>query len=240
MLPVAASLFTVAARSGDSPTPAAGASAAAHVREEHIMSTKMLAAMTALTGKAVATEDEGVTALTALQAELPALRSYAKDVAAEIGETDPAKAVSKVKELKAAVSSHELSAKAAKEKEIAAVVEATMKTHEKKLTVPMRALMARQLTGELAAGTKVDETETVKALSTMPELGITSRATGADDGSSSANTDDDVKLDAKAKELMSSNAEVKALNDKHGFSVAFPRALSLAREQLGIPAKQKA
>ena len=52
-------------------------------------------------------EDQGVTELTALATELPKLRSFSADVGAEIGETDPVKAVAKVKELKASVTQYE-------------------------------------------------------------------------------------------------------------------------------------
>lgn len=229
MLPVAASLFTVAVR-GDRSTPAAGASAATHAREEQIMSTKMLAAMTALTGKAVATEDEGVTALTALQAELPALRTYAKDVAAEIGEADPAKAVAKLKELKAQHAAHELAATQAKEAAIKTSAEAKIKTYEKKLTVPMRALMLSQLVRELTAGTKLEETETVKALESMKDLGITGRSSAADVDDPNKAADPEQKQLARVKELIKTDGELIALNQKNPHA-AFTRACEMVEEE---------
>jgi hypothetical protein len=231
MLPVAASLR------GDRRTPAGSAT---H-HEESPMTQKaltVLSAVAALIAKPVADDEQAVTELTALQPEILRTREYTTTLAAEIGETDPAKAVAKVKELKALVATHEATAKTAKAAQIKTTVEATLVKHEKRLTKPSRDYFATQLTRELEAGAaKIEDTDTFKVLSGLPELGITSRATGADDGSSSANTGDDKKLDAKAKELMNSNAEIKALHERVGFGPAFSRALTMAAEELGIPAK---
>jgi phage I-like protein len=204
--------------------------------QEFTMSkTTMLAATAALIGKPVSDDEQGATELTALSKELPTLRSYAADVGAALGETDPAKAVKKVKELQASVETHELAAKQAKEAATKAVVDATLKEHESKFIPAMRPMLERELTRELNAGaTDPKETEVVKALSAAPDTGITTRKTGADDGSSSANTSDDVKLDAKAKELMQSDAEVKELHQAQGFGAAFNLALRKAGSQLQL------
>jgi hypothetical protein len=228
MLPVAAS------RGGAQlQDPASGATDAITSQEQK-MTTKMLNATGLLAGKAVTNEDEAVVELTALHQELPALRSFSRDVAAEIGETDAAKAVAKVKELKASVADFELKAKTEKAKATKAVVDSTLKELEAKFVPAMRPMLERELTREIGEGKAAKDTETVKALTAAPDLGITTRTTGADDGSSSANTGDDVKIDAKAKELMQSDAEVKAVQERSGFSSAFQLALGKARTQLGL------
>lgn len=227
MLPVAASRDL-----GGSPS-------ATGSREEQSMSNKMLAATTALTGKAVTTEDEGVTELNALSTELRATRDFTAVLSAEIGEKDPAKAVASIRALKATNATLTAKAKDEQKARIATSVESFLKTHEKRIaSVPLKNMFARQLTGELDAApdTKVEETETGKTVAGLPETGTTERASGADIGGEKAG--DDVKLDAKAKELMNSDAELKELSRVQGFNVAFPRALSMAREQLGMDAKK--
>jgi hypothetical protein len=228
MLPVAAS------RGGRREYDPAAGTAVTDSREEHIMSTKMLAATTALTGKPVASEEEAVVELTALQPEVVRLRSLNTELAKQLG-VEPEKIVETVKALSTKVAESEKAAKEAREREIASSVESTVKAHESKLTPLSRKIFARELSRELHAGVKLDETETVKALTAMPELDITNRATGADIGSENAT--DDVKLDAKAKEIMASDAEVKALSASHGHSAAFSLALRKASTSLRLKAK---
>lgn len=230
MLPVAASMFATA-------RPAAGHSAATAPREEHMTNTKMLAATLALTGKAVSSEDEAITELTALAPDVARLRALGAVIAKAFGgETDPEKVGAKITELTATITRVEGEAKAAVIAARKTTVESTMKKYESKLTVPMRTLMAKQLTAELEADPKLDadKSETVKALESMPEAGITTQATGADVG---VQAGDDVKLDAKAKELMSTDASLKELSAKSGFGAAFSRALTMASEQLGLNKK---
>jgi phage I-like protein len=212
-----------------------GGSPAVIGQKEFTMSkVTMLAAAAALFGKPVVDEEQAVTELTALQTELPKLRSYAADVGAELGETDPAKAVEKVKQLKASVTQYESAAAEAKKAATKAVVDSTLKEHESKFVPAMRPMLERELTREITEGKAAKDTDVVKALSAAPKLGITERATGADDGSSSANTTDDVKLDAAAKELMQSDAEVKELYQSRGHSAAFSLALEKASAKLHL------
>jgi hypothetical protein len=231
MLPVAASRG--APRRQD---PAAGTSAAADAREAEMTKITMLAAVGALVAKPVADEDAAVTELTRLQPELVQLRAASTtltELGTEVGETDPAKVLTKVKELKASNAAFKQEAETQRKARIAADVEATMKKYESRLTVPMRTLMAKQLSVELEAGTKLEEAETAKALESLPDAGIAGQSAAGDIGGSNA-AGDDQKLDAKAKELLSTDEDLKALNARQGFAAAFPEALNRARKQLSI------
>jgi hypothetical protein len=93
----------------------------------------------------------------------------------------------------------------------------------------MRALLVRELTGELEAGKKVEETETLKTLKSLPESKNLGQSSSAD-----ANGDDmsdDKKLDARARELMTSNPRLKALaaTNEHA---AYKEALFMADREL--------
>jgi hypothetical protein len=226
MLPVAAS------RHGGSP--------AAPGNGEDRMTTKLtlLSATAALLGIAVTDEEQAATELTKLQPEIGRLRTFGIDVGAEIGETDPAKAVAKVKELKASNLKFEAEAKAAKKAQVDASIEATLKKYEKRLTVPLKAMFVTQLRAELEKGTKLEDTDTIKALESMTELGIVGQIAGGDLGG--ANADDDVKIDAKARELMESNPILKAMVAKGEDHKAYVQALSMAERALGLGRKAAA
>lgn len=220
MLPVAAS------RADHGRSPAASGS-----REgKPVMKTTMLTALALVVGSAVNTEEEGVEKLTALQQELPKLRDFGAVVAAELGEKDPVKAAAKIRELKAQVESATAAAAEVKKAAVKTQVEATVKQYEKALTVPLREMMVRQLTGELEAGKKLEETDTVKALKSLTSTGITEQRSSADVGT--GDTNDDELLDTRAKELMRTDAEVKELRQQQGFSPAFRLALKKANDEL--------
>ncbi|HVX39606.1 MAG TPA: phage protease [Gemmatimonadaceae bacterium] len=224
MLPVAASRLEPAAadpRSLNAP--------------ERTMTQKLtvLSVVAAMLGKAVSTDDEALTELQALQPQLKSMREYNQVIVAELGESDPLKAVAKIREYRTSAETAQRDAAEQKKAAIKSTVENTVKEYEKALTVPLREMMVRQLTGELEAGKKLEDSETLKTLKSLKPLGITERASGADDGSSSATSEDDEKLDAKAKELMQSDPEVKAMYAREGFSKAFRLALTKADKLLG-------
>lgn len=229
MLPVAASMFAATAR------PAAGDSAATAQREEHMTRTlTMLAAVAALAAKPVTNEEEAITELTAIQPEIKQLRALGAIVAKAFGgETDPAKVEAKITELSNAVTTHEKAAKDARALSIKTSVEATITKYEKRLTVPMRTLMSRNLTAELEAKpeVKVEETETVKALETMPDTGITERATGADVADPNA-SDSEKKQLSRVNELLANDSEIKELSRTKGEHAAYMRACEKAEEEL--------
>lgn len=195
---------------------------------------KMLAATLALTGKAVTSEDEAATELTALAPEVVRLRAIGAAVAKGLGvELDADKITAKITELSTSVATHQQAAKEAKALSIKTSIEAFLVKNEKRIgSVPLRAMFSRNLTAELetAPDAKVEETETGKAIASLPETGTTTQSTGADVGD--GNTPDDEKLDAAAKALMSSDAEVKALTERSGFATGFSLALEKAAKSL--------
>lgn len=230
MLPVAASRDPHQA-SGDRP-------GADHSHETPIMNQKLLSLVAALRSKSVATEDEAITELTAHQTEIVELRGlvpFRDVVAAEFSnEKDPAKIVSTIRELRAKVANAEQAAKDAKTKELKATVDATMEKHKAKLTVPLRALMATQLTTELDAGKKLEDTDTVKALESMKTLGIFQQQSSGDAGA--AGTDDDDKLEARAQEILRDDPALskQAGGDHYG---AYMKALERADREMRTAAR---
>jgi hypothetical protein len=230
MLPVAASR---------DPHQASGTrSDADHSHGSPNMNQKLLSLVAALRSKSVATEDEAIAELTAHQTEMTELRAlvpFRDVVAAEFSnEKDPAKIVGTIRELRASVAAAELAAKDAKTKELKATVDATMEKHKAKLTAPLRALMAAQLTTELGAGKKLEETDTVKALESMKSLGIFTQESSGDAGA--AGTEDDEKLEAMAQELLREDPilRAKAAGDHYG---AYMQALEKANRQLRSAAR---
>jgi hypothetical protein len=179
-------------------------------REEHAMSTKMLAATTALTGKPVVTEDEAVAEITAYGVEIKAVREYGAVVGAELGEADPAKAVASIRQLKADNAQFKATADSERKTRIAATVESFLLTKEARIaSVPLRAMLSRQLTAELEAAPDkaAAETETAKTIDSMPESNVGRQATGGDAG----NPTNDIAIAGKAKDLRENDPEVKAL-----------------------------
>jgi biotin carboxyl carrier protein len=228
-------MLSVAASSGGDSPPAKPAS------HENTMTTnntsismRLLSLVAAVRNKPVATEDEAISELTAHQGELTELRALApfrEVISAEFSnEKDPAKIVGTIRELRSKVATAELAAKDAKAKELKTTVDATMEKHKSKLTAPLRALMATQLTSELEAGAKIEDTQTVKALESMKALSIFSQDSVADVGGAGA--DDGVKIDARAKELMANDGELKELRTREGHTVAFRAAIQRAKKEL--------
>jgi hypothetical protein len=93
--------------------------------------------------------------------------------------------------------------------------------------VPLRDLIGRTLRAELDAGVPLSQTETLAALATFESL---DPGTGSD--AEKAVALDDVALDRAARALMQSDAEVKSLHERSGFSPAFALALEKADRQL--------
>lgn len=220
MLPVAAS------RHGGSPAAPGNGDTLMEKR-----TLTLLAAAAAIVGKAVTDEDQATTELTALQPEISGMRGLRADLLAVTGETDPAKAIAKVKELKAQNATLAEQAQAATKVKIDGQVDATFTKYEKRITPQLRNLMAPHLRAELEKGVELEKTETVKALESMRELGITEQVAGGDLGGANAN--DDVKIDTKARELMASHPRLKKLaaTDENA---AYIDALVQAERELGL------
>jgi hypothetical protein len=202
------------------------------------MNAKLIALVAAVRGKPVSTEDEAIAELTAHRDEITELRTlvpFRDVVAAEFSnEKDPAKIVTAIRELRSTVASAEQVAKDAKAKELKAIVDATMEKHKAKLTVPLRALMATQLTTELTAGAKLEDTQTVKALESMKTLGIFTQESSGDAGA--AGTEDDDKLEARAQEILRDDPVLsrQAGGDHYG---AYMKALERADRELRTAAR---
>jgi len=166
MLPVAASRNREGDRGRETTSP---------TKEETRMN-KFFNALSAAFGKPVGTEDEAESALaTTLKqrddqiVELRQHKSYSDVVAAEIGETDPVKAVASIRELKQKATTAETVSATATQTANETARDAILAKHEKKLTVPLKAYFGEQLMVELKAGKKAGATETEKALTALPE-----------------------------------------------------------------------
>lgn len=220
MLPVAAT------RGGGSPAaPGTG-----DTRMEKRTLT-LLAAAAAIVGKPVTDEESATTELTALQPEIAGLRSFRTDVLTELGITEAGKAGATIKELRAKVAKLEGDVATATKARIDSEVEATFKKYEKRITPALKLVLQPQLRAELEKGVALEKTETVKALESMKELGITEQIAGGDVGG--ANASDDAKLEAKARELMQSNPRLKALAARDEYA-AYIEALGEAERSLKL------
>jgi phage I-like protein len=230
MLPVAASRDPHQA-SGTRPD-------AEHSHETPLMNQKLISLVAALRSKSVATEDEAITELTALQADLQratANTTFRESIVAEFGnEADASKIIGTVRELRAKVASAEQAAKEAKAKELKASVDAALDRHKNKLTVLDRDIYAEKLTAELESGVKLEDTKVVKALEAKKELSIFTQSSSGDAGA--AGTDDDDKLEALAQQLLREDPVLlnKAKGDHYG---AYMQALEKANRQLRTAAR---
>lgn len=192
----------------------------------------LLAAAAALLGKSVTDEEQATTELTAFHPEVARLRSFATDVGTELGETDPAKALAKVKQLKA--DSTRLTTELAQQKSarVKADVDATLTKHEKRITPATKEYFRKQLTSELESGVVLDRSETVKAIEALPEHNITERKSGPDvDDGKKKGGDKVIEL---ARTIMRDDPEIRELHLKKGFSSAFREATLRAEQQLGV------
>lgn len=189
-------------------------------RQTEQRTMKFFSALSARSGKPVTNDDEATTELAALgtrltnaETELAAANTFRDAIAAEFGgEKDATKLIATIRGLNGKVTELTTASTASRDKEIAAVVELEMQKHEKKLTVPSKALFATQLTTELKAGKALADTDTVKALGSLPALTIT------DGQSTNASVDgkgitDDAALASRAVELSANDPELKAIRD---------------------------
>jgi phage I-like protein len=163
MLPVAASRT-----SGDGRDPAGPGSPTTH--EERMSKVTMLSVVAAILGTPPANEEDAAVQLQALQPEIARARKFTLDVGAAIGETDPAKAVTAVTQMKA--DSQRLATELAQQKsaKIKADVDATLTKYEKRLTPATKEYFGKQLTRELESGTALDKSETYKTIESLPEM----------------------------------------------------------------------
>lgn len=197
---------------------------------------RLALAASLLVGKPVETEEAATVELAAFKAqhdkdqkELSDLRDFRSVVGAELGKADitPAEAVTKVRELSA-------TAKAATDKatsELAntrkAVIDGITTVHAKKLTVPLKAVIEKQLAANLDAGQKPGETDTEAMLKAMPEVGELAEQHTQADGGASIDTAELSVVNAKIQAAMN-DPQVKALTAKGAHNDALLMATSIA------------
>lgn len=204
--------------------------AAPPLREGSMTKLTLLSVAGAVLGKALTSDDEALVELNALGPqikELAQLRELREILGAEFdGEKDPGKLTVKVRELKAQIKTAQDAAAEQKKTAIKTTVDATIKQYENAIaSVPLRTMFAKNLTAELEADKKLEDTETLK---TIKSLGTASQFVqqSAGDGGG-AGVPDDVKIDARAKELMASDSSLKALTEKNwleGYKAATKQA----------------
>ncbi len=208
-----------------------GGTGADSPKEIHTMASKLATAFSAFLGKPVDTDDEMVTELNQLRekdrtrnTEVTQLTEFRSVIGAEFdNETDAAKVLTKVKELKAQNAALTVSATEAKKGGVAAITEGIIVKHERKLSVPARAMFSRQLSAELESGGKAGETETEKVLGSMPEIkAITgSQEAAADTGANAGATE---QFESKRAELYLTDPDIvemakKKPNDAYALSI---------------------
>lgn len=218
-----------------------GGTGAESPKEKHEMPNKIALALSAFLGKPVETDDEMVTELNTLRTreqtrttEQNQLTEFRSVVAAEFdNEIDTAKVLTKVKQLKAEVAQLKQKAETGSKAAVGAKVELIMGKHEKKLTVPAKAMFTRQLTAELEAqaATGTDEkTETEKVMDGMPEIKqiAGTQQASADNGT---NTDATDAFEQKRAELYRTDPDIVELAKKNVNS-AYALSLRKARAAL--------
>lgn len=192
--------------------------------------------LSALFGRPVETEDdvaaEATRAIEERDKKITALSAHAdgfRALSAELGETDPQKAVAKIKELKQQVQASQEATEREREKALAAQIDGILKSHEDKYVPAEKEYLAANLKRELTAGTKAGETPTEKMLSARPKHGITGQHTGADTGNGNAPVD--VQIAMRANALLAEDATLKALDAKDHMA-ALTEATVRARREL--------
>lgn len=222
-------MIPVAASQGRSDgTPAAPAPNAPP--QEHSMPdnhARLFSALAAVTLTAPTDEENAITQLSALGTEIKSLRAICGELATATGETDPTKALAKVKTLTADVARFQAEAATARKARIDGEITATFKKYEDRLVPAQHAFFRKQLSAELESGVPLDQSEAAKAIEAMPKHGITDQTSLGDKGDKPGG--DDEKIDAKAQELMTSDEEVKNVKASQGFAPAFQLALRKAR-----------
>jgi hypothetical protein len=222
MLPVAASRST-------ENLPARPASP-----ERSSMKLTALSVAAALLGRAITSEDEALQELNNLGPqlkELTTMREYRDVVGAEFnGEKDPAKVVAAIRGVRTELKAAQDAAIESKKVGIKTTVDATIKQYEAAIgTVALRGLLSRELTRELEAGVELEKTETMKTLKELSPSTKFSQSAGPDIGG--AGTDDDEKLDARAKEILKTDAQLNALATRD-WSAAYKQASSRALREM--------
>lgn len=195
---------------------------------EHMSKITLTAAVAALVAKQIATEDEAVTELGALQPELVRLRAFEKELSVELGEVEPTKAVARLKALKTENAEFSAEAKRQKTERIDSQIKSVLKDHETLILPAQYPFWTKQLRAELEADVALDKTETLAAIKALSAHGITKQSSGGDQ---SANVTEELAFKAKRDEILEKDAEVKALSASNP-NAAMLLAAKKATEQL--------
>lgn len=197
----------------------------------------MLQRAAAFFGKAFASEEEVQAAaegeITTLRREndtLKGFKSYSDVVSVEIGETDPAKAATKVRELKAVATTAQREKDEANAKANGTAADAILLKHEKRLTVPLKEHFKPLLVTELAAGVKPGETKAEKVIESLP-ANVNLGRSSANDKGENAPTDRDSLIAVRADAIMEENTQLKELA-KTDRSSAYKQAIKLAAKEI--------
>jgi hypothetical protein len=223
MLPVAAS------RDTDPPPADLPAS-----REGTMKSLVHITALAAIAGATVTSDEEAVTELPKILPKIKADREYTAAVATELGITDPAKAVERIKQLTTENAEFKTKAEKAVKDAAKATAEATVKEYEANISsAPLRKMLVTQLTGELEAGKELEKTETLATLKSLGKAKNLGQSSAGDTGDGAGTTED--KVVARAKELMASDPEIKELAKSDRLK-AYNAAVDKAEEELSAGA----
>lgn len=224
MLPVAAS------RDTDQPP---GPRERPASREGSMTKLTALSVAAAMLGRSVASDEEALNELNALVPqfrELTALREGREILAVELGgEKDPTKQVAKIRELRTQLKAAQDAEAEQKKATIKTTVEATITKYEKAISsVPLRKMLTANLTAELEKGVELEKTETLATLKTLgPATNLGQNSAGDLGG---AGVDDDVKIDARARELLESDSKLKALNARDSHEAYKEAVIQAGRE----------
>lgn len=226
MLPVAASRSRTTPASPDQPS------------EESLMN-KFFNALSARFGKPVGTEEEATSALeSTIDAkdtqirELSAHKSYSDVVAAEIGETDPVKAIAAIRTLKQQATAATTASEEATTRANETAADQILTANEKRIgTVALKAHFRTQLLVELKAGKKPGETETEKVIATLPEATSLTQKSTTDIGAGDAPTDRDSLIEIRAQALKAERPDLVKLAEKDE-RAAYKKALAIASSEI--------
>lgn len=174
-------------------------------------------ALSALTGKPVETDEEITAELTALgikgktqDTTIQQLTGFRDVIAAELGgETDAAKAAVKIREITKERDDAKTQLTTLGATAVKATVDSTIKQYEAKLTVPLKASLEKQLTEELTAGKKLEDTNAYGILKSLaPNLRL-EQTTPGDNGTVDLTSDN--RVQTRADELLANDPKIKQL-----------------------------
>jgi phage I-like protein len=205
-------MIPIAASRGSEPPPAAPAIPNKEPRMAEA-NVRLLTAVAAITLAAAPTdEDQAEKQLSQAIPDINRMRTFAREVAVELGESEATPAVDKIKKLKAKVAEYELEAEKQKVKRVDATIATVFKDNENKLlplTNPVMKFYVDGLRAELMAGKDLDKTDTMAAIKALKPHGITSQSSTGDEGKRAPSDED--RLLSRAKEIRNTDEEVKEL-----------------------------